>query len=98
MAQRAGGQAEQREQVQLVSPIPAKHVIQQVTQQQRTIDYSHTWQQNSFASKQADSISSILLVCSQDWKENSFALEHVASTPLGPLCVDTLDLLRLPLY
>lgn len=53
MAQRAGGQAEQREQVQLVSPIPAKHVILQVTQQQRTIDYSHTWQQKSFASKQA---------------------------------------------
>lgn len=72
MAQRAGGQAEQREQVQLVSPIPAKHVILQVTQQQRTIDYSHTWQQKALpASKQNGSISSILLVCCQDLEKKT---------------------------
>lgn len=47
MAQRAGSQAEQRGQAQPVSPIPAKHVIPQVTQQQRTMDYSHRRQQKA---------------------------------------------------
>lgn len=52
----------------------------------------------SFASKQAEwfYLQHLVSLLSGFGKENSFALEHVAFTPLGPLCVDILDLLCLP--
>lgn len=52
----------------------------------------------SFASKQAERfyIQHLVILLSGFAKENSFALEHIAFTPLGPWCVDILDLLHLP--